>query len=156
MNDQAGDDPERDRGELGNPGNLGTAKDGIDRNAAKHGNGEDADVKERSKAVLLFVREKRHSRSPPCGLNLADVGIESRGALLWAFAPEVRVVVPDHLSRLQRENVVLRNQDGLAACAGRIDVDRLFNPGNFRREDGRLFRLATAQQRHGCAHAHSR
>lgn len=88
--------------------------------------------------------------------DLANVSVECRRTLLGAFAPQILVVVSDHLRRLQRENVILRDEDGLTARAGCIDIDRLLNPCNFRREDGLLFRLATAQQRHGCAHAHSR
>ena len=46
--------------------------------------------------------------------DFADRGVEALGALVWARAEYRIVVVPDLLSRLQRQDVIVRNQDRLA------------------------------------------
>ena len=64
MNDQAADHAQHDRRELADPRNPRATEYRVNRNAAKHSNGENADVQERAERVFLFFGKKRNARSP--------------------------------------------------------------------------------------------
>jgi hypothetical protein len=46
--------------------------------------------------------------------NFANAGVERRRSLIRARTPNLVVVVADLLSRLQRQQVIVRDQDRLA------------------------------------------
>ena len=94
-------------------------------------------------------------RGNSAALNFADGCVELCRPLLRTATEKLVVVIANHLGGLERENVATRDQDRLPACTGGVHIDDVPSRGNYT-PGGSLFRLASAQQRYGCAQHRSR